>query len=375
MIENMTPDELRAEVTRLRDEHHKLQVALLQAGKRLNIFFQEALDVILIVDTESGEILDANKMTTHVLGYDEETIVGQPFSMLFPSAIDEDEYHMHGMTIGGQEFLRADGSICPMDLTFKIIPWHDDDIAILVTLRDVTERREAELQQQKLIEELDAFSHMVAHDLKVPLTGMIGTASFLTSFDDSLPPDKRQEMIELIMQSGQKMRNIIEELLLLAQMRNKEVELTPVDMASIVAESRKRLSHMIQEYQAELIVPAEWPEALGYGPWIEEVWTNYISNALKYGGQPPRIEVGGSATGNGSVRFWVRDNGPGLTPEEQAKLFTQFTQLAKVRAEGHGLGLSIVRRIVEKLGGKVSVESEVGLGSEFSFTLPRINGE
>jgi len=69
------------------------------------------------------------------------------------------------------------------------------------------------------------------------------------------------------------------------------------------------------------------------------------------------------------VRFWVRDNGPGLTPEAQARLFTPFTRLDQVRAEGHGLGLSIVQRIVKKLGGHVGVESEVGRGSVFTFTL------
>ena len=75
------------------------------------------------------------------------------------------------------------------------------------------------------------------------------------------------------------------------------------------------------------------------------------------------------------VRFWVRDNGPGLTPEEQARLFTPFTRLDQIDTKGHGLGLSIVRRIVEKLGRQVGVESEVGRGSVFSFTLPGIAGQ
>ena len=70
------------------------------------------------------------------------------------------------------------------------------------------------------------------------------------------------------------------------------------------------------------------------------------------------------------VRFWVRDNGPGITPEDQARLFVPFTRLGQARVGGHGLGLSIVRRIVEKLGGQVGVESQVGQGSVFSFTLP-----
>jgi two-component system sensor histidine kinase/response regulator len=73
---------------------------------------------------------------------------------------------------------------------------------------------------------------------------------------------------------------------------------------------------------------------------------------------------------DGFVRFWVSDRGPGISPEDQTRLFTPFTQLEQVRVTGHGLGLSIVRRIVEKLGGEAGVESEVGQGSIFSFTLP-----
>jgi signal transduction histidine kinase len=145
-------------------------------------------------------------------------------------------------------------------------------------------------------------------------------------------------------------------------------------MEEIVAEVQDRLAFMIEEYQVEVIVPAAdtWPPAWGYGPWVEEVWTNYISNAIKYGGQPPRVELGGVPTAEGWAKFWVRDNGGGLTPTEQKELFIPFTRLSQAHIEGHGLGLSIVQRIVEKLGGTVAVESKgvSGEGSLFSFTLP-----
>jgi signal transduction histidine kinase len=100
-----------------------------------------------------------------------------------------------------------------------------------------------------------------------------------------------------------------------------------------------------------------------------------MSNAIKYGGRPPRIELGATATGD-QVRFWVQDNGAGVPSEAQERLFAPFTRLSKVRVKGHGLGLSIVRRIVEKLGGQVSIESEglPGAGSIFAFTLPAARG-
>jgi signal transduction histidine kinase len=127
---------------------------------------------------------------------------------------------------------------------------------------------------------------------------------------------------------------------------------------------------LIDEHQAEIILPESWPQAVGYSPWIEEVWANYLSNGIKYGGEPPRLELGATKQADGFVRFWVHDQGPGISVEDQTRLFTPFTQLEQVRATGHGLGLSIVRRIVEKLGGEVGMESEVGKGSTFHFTLP-----
>ncbi|MEJ2751008.1 MAG: HAMP domain-containing sensor histidine kinase, partial [Anaerolineae bacterium] len=116
----------------------------------------------------------------------------------------------------------------------------------------------------------------------------------------------------------------------------------------------------------------DWPLALGYTPWVEEVMVNYVSNALKYGGRPPYVELGATRQPDNRVRFWVRDNGLGLTPEQQAKLFTEFERLGQTRANGHGLGLSIVRRIVEKMDGDYGVESTAvpGEGCTFYFTLP-----
>ena len=109
---------------------------------------------------------------------------------------------------------------------------------------------------------------------------------------------------------------------------------------------------------------------MGHQPWVEEIWVNYLSNAIKYGGRPPKVELGAMVLSNGMVRYWVRDNGPGISPEDQKRLFVPFTKLKQVNTKGHGLGLSIVQRIAAKLGGQVGVESKVGAGSLFWFTLP-----
>ncbi len=243
-----------------------------------------------------------------------------------------------------------------------------DNARLVETLRQYTLKLEARN------EELGAFNHTVAHDLKNPLSLVVGYAEVIQETNTTLDTDSRH-CVDMIKQSGYKMSSIIDALLLLAGVRQMEAETTLLDTAQIVAGALQRLTLVIKKHDAEIITPGTWPVALGYSPWVEEVWSNYISNAIKYGGRPPRVELGATeqldqTSGQAVVRFWVRDNGSGISPEAQGRLFTPFTRLDQVSVKGHGLGLSIVRRIVEKLGGEVGVESQEGQGSVFSFTLP-----
>ena len=241
-----------------------------------------------------------------------------------------------------------------------------DNAHLVETLRQQT----AELQARN--EDLNAFAHTVAHDLKTPLGVIVGYADVLVEelAEVLKEGEDARYYLQSISRNGRKMGNIIGELLLLAEIRRTEVQHERLDMANVVSEALQRLAFLSEEKEAEIVVPDTWPAAVGYSPWIEEVWVNYLSNGIKYGGQPPRLELGATEQDDGFVCFWVRDQGPGISPADQIRLFTPFTQLEQVRVTGHGLGLSIVRRIVEKLGGEVSVESEVGEGSAFSFTLP-----
>jgi PAS domain S-box-containing protein len=224
-------------------------------------------------------------------------------------------------------------------------------------------------------EELDAFAHTVAHDLKSPLGVIMGYSSVLERVLDlpdggDMPGSELALYLRRIAQTARKMNNIIEELLLLSALRQPEVFIGPVDSAEVVAAAQQRLALMIDQAGATITAADDWPLAFGYAPWLEEVWVNCLSNAIKYGGSPPCVELGAAAQADGTVRFWVRDNGPGIPPEVQARLFTPHTRFHETRATGHGLGLSIVRRIIERLGGRVGVESQPGQGSVFSFTLP-----
>lgn len=219
-------------------------------------------------------------------------------------------------------------------------------------------------------EELDAFAHTVAHDLKSPLSVLISSADILLEQNYQFTSEDRARILETILTTGKKMNNIVRELLLLSQIRKSEARIHPLSMGTIVNEVQTRLHFMIEEYQATIIAPKEWPVSMGYGPWIEEVWVNYLSNAIKYGGKPPWLQLAAAKMRNGMVCYWVEDNGEGVKPSDQAYLFRPFTQLTQVRAKGHGLGLSIVQRIIEKCGGKVGMRNKKGSGAIFWFMLP-----
>ncbi|GAB4265515.1 MAG: hypothetical protein Kow0080_05700 [Candidatus Promineifilaceae bacterium] len=221
-------------------------------------------------------------------------------------------------------------------------------------------------------EELDAFAHSVAHDLKNPLGIIVGFSEILLRDYSANLPEEMQEMVHFIVNNTRKMHAIIDSLLTLASVRKEEVSSQPVDMLPIVLEAKIRLNNILEESEAKIVMPENFPMVWGHAPWLEEVWVNYISNAVKYGGRPPHITIGFEELDDVMVRFWVQDNGRGLSAEQQRKLFVPFTRLNQASVKGHGLGLSIVKRIIEKLGGEVGIESNLGEGSKFTFTLKKL---
>jgi len=223
--------------------------------------------------------------------------------------------------------------------------------------------------------ELDEFAHTVAHQVQGLLSQMVGYTSYITmNYSDDLN-EELNRLLKKILQSGHKMNNVISELLLLASVRKGEILHVPLNMSRIITEARKRLMFEIEKYEGDISQQEEWPVAMGYPSWVEEVWVNYISNALKYGGPSPKISLGAEYLPDEMIRFWVNDKGPGIDLVDQKRLFTAHTRLQPTRATGEGLGLSIVQRIVVKSGGLVGVDSEPGEGSTFWFTLPAANDQ
>jgi PAS domain S-box-containing protein len=343
-------------------------------------------DALLLL-TPEGSIAIANHGASDLLGRDDLELRGQQADQFFAPP---DEFRQALARVGEEVSLTAlelecrdrNGRIVPVSVSGRLMrDKAGETVGSVWVLRDITARREAEQRQALLLRQVEAanqdladFAHVVAHDLKNPLCAVLGFAGPLTAAHVRLSDKDVSESLQGISHGARKMSGIIDELLLLAEVREADVEKQPVEMAAVVSGAMQRLSYMTAEYVPEITKPDAWPVALGYGPWIEEVWANYLSNAMKYGGKPPRLELGADTTDD-NVRFWVRDNGPGLTPEQQARLFLPFTRLHQARTTGQGLGLSIVRRIMEKLGGEAWVESEPGKGSRFGFTLPRAKSE
>jgi two-component system, sensor histidine kinase and response regulator len=276
--------------------------------------------------------------------------------VIFMTALTEIEDKLEGFAAGGADYITK--------------PFQQEEVLARVRTHLTIAQQRHELQEknielEKHNAELDAFAHTVAHDLKNPLNVIMGYLQLIEIACEDNALDDVHEHVQRARNNVSKTADIIESLLLLAgTSRRSALSLEPFDMGYIVKKVKDRMELTLQEYGVMLQEPSEWSFVKGYPAWVEEIWVNYISNALKYGGTPAQVELG-QRVEDTQVRFWVRDNGAGLSPEQQARLFVPFTRLHTERAEGHGLGLCIVQRIVEKLNGTVGVESTPGTGSTF----------
>lgn len=354
LIADDTPANLRLLSNMLSDQGYKVR-AVINGQMALTAVRAAPPDLILLDIRMPGmsgyEVCEALKADPST----------QDIPVIFISALDEIHDKVKAFTVGGVDYVTK--------------PFQFEEVLARVQTHLALRHLQRQLQDEilardKLIGELDAYAHTVAHDLKNPLTVLVGYSELLEKRYAQLPPEQLEHNLHAIATGARRMTNIINELLLLASVREmNEVQMSPLNMAYIVGEVQTRLQDMLTRAEAQLEMPPSWPVALGYGPWVEEIWANYVSNAVKYGGVPPHVRLGATPRDD-RVYFWVQDNGAGIPPEQLGKLFTPFERLNQVHAEGHGLGLSIVHRIAEKLGGAVEVHSTPGEGSVFGFLLP-----
>lgn len=351
---------------------------LFESDVAIRTLLESLAEGVVIIDS-SATIVLVNRQVERLFGYTKEEIVGRPLNILLPARVrDVHPKHVTGFfeqpkirPMGLENELSArhkNGREFPVEISLSHLETASGRLA-MAFLTDITLRKEAINSLEARNEELDAFAHTVAHDLRGSLAALIGYSELLNDQEVTLSAAQTRESLDMIGRIGRKMSTVLDELLFLSSVRKEDVMVAPLDMVAIIHEATFRLRQTIEEHGAEITLARNFPTALGYAPWVEEVWYNYLGNAVKYGGTPPKIVLGGELVGDGSARFWVRDNGPGLCQADTAQLFNSSSSRTS-GSGGNGLGLSIVKRIVDKLNGDVGVESQVNEGSLFSFTLP-----
>lgn len=275
--------------------------------------------------------------------------------VIFISALEKADIKVKAMELGAVDYVTK-----PVRL--------EETLARIRSHLDVSQLRRhlynslVELEDKN--QRLQMFSRALAHDIRSPLSAVLGYSSMMLSckkFD--------VEAMEAIHSGANLIEDILSSLLLMATASRENVTTSPTALTPLAERCVNDLRLEIEQAQAVVEIAPDMPACLAFEPWLRQALTNLISNALKYGGQPPRIRLF-AETSPESVRLLVADNGSGLDPDQLAELFKEFARLSPDRAPGLGLGLVLVKQLVERMGGSVGVESEVGQGTRFYLELP-----
>lgn len=340
---------------------------------------QNMSDAVIVLDRRN-RLISVNPAGEQLLRVQAARVIGQPAPLVFASQPELVERYQEAYDAQGELIFGQDEHKRYFDL--RISPLRDRAGQLtgrIVVLRDITRSRQAEemirqyaAELEAANRELDAFSRTIAHDMRTPLTALLGYANMLDSFEKQNLSERGQDYLARIRYAGERMNQMIGDLLTLAKLKHVETTVSEVAMKTVVKAALERCRHDIEQRGVQITCAEDLPPALGHAGWLEEVFTNLISNAVKYIGKDnptPSITVRGLRQGE-CVRYEVQDNGLGISPAMQSHLFEMFARFHEDEANGTGLGLSIVQRIITRLNGQVGVESTAGKGSTFWFTLP-----
>jgi signal transduction histidine kinase len=233
-------------------------------------------------------------------------------------------------------------------------------------LEQTVEQRTAQLRET--VTELESFSYSISHDMRAPLRAMQGFAHILgEDFNDKLGPEGKV-FVDKISTAATRLDRLIGDILDYSRIVRGQLPLAPVNVEKLVREIIESYPHL-QPPAVEISVEGTFPLVIGNEAALTQCISNLLGNAVKFvaPGVVPRVQIRAERL-NGDVRLWFEDNGIGMSPETQKKLFTMFHR-ASAQYEGTGIGLAIVRRAVERMGGRAGVESELGKGSRFWLQL------
>jgi len=369
---------LRKKVRAATDDIRKSKLRLKESNAYLENLINYANAPIIVWDPHF-RITRFNHAFEFLTGHSEAEVIGQSLDILFPSMLVADTMDLIRKASIGERWETVEIIIQHRDDSVRTVLWNSatlftqdgqTPIATIAQGHDITIRKQYEKELLDKNAELERFTYTVSHDLKSPLI----TIQYFTGqiMQDHLAGrhDSARDDLEKITAAASKMTDLLNDLLELSRIGRMKNSSEQIDMGRLIEDILAQLAGPLEQRQIEIVVQPDLPVIHGDQKRIAEVMQNLVENAIKYMGEKaaPRIEVGAEQHDIENI-FFVRDNGAGIDPLHHERIFGLFNKL-DTKSEGTGVGLALVKRIIEVHGGRVWVESEgEGKGSQFCFTV------